>query len=605
MTIGTRDQTYLVTRNEQLAPAAAGPLDFGWVVEQMHSDPAIKVETTLRPRNLALQSFGSSVVQEVVVASMPPEKADELAAHPQMVVEPDHLVFPTPAPVPAPPAPEDPGLLSPFGTQTTWEIQLASSAGGPVAGATVYLYGRGVPAQGRTDDQGRVTISLLNETDDSLQAIYVNPQSGHWTLWVNRPALTSGILNTVQLRALSDSFPAFPGRQLLGWGQQAMGLDRVPASMDGHGVKVAVVDSGAAVHTHPDLGAISRGGDFAGGDSGGPGWTDDVIAHGSHCSGVIAGSDDARGIRGFAPAAEVHEARIFPGGRMSSLLDALDYCMDQGVDVVNMSLGAGGSSQIFLQKLAQARQQGVACIVAAGNSGDQVQFPGISPDVFTVAAIGRDGTFPDDSYHAQVRWKPGGTDQGFFAAQFSCHGPEIDACAPGVAIVSSVPADGYASWDGTSMATPHVTGLAALVLAHHPDFQTPALRLPTAARVDRLFEILTQSCRPLSLQDPSRTGAGLPDAVRALGVDAAVRAPSSAATDAGTQTTAIRTALDRLRLEMVAAGLVEDEPAVVTQSAGPPQPPSERDIRRALAELRAQMEAAGVFADAEPVPAGG
>jgi len=233
-----------------------------------------------------------------------------------------------------------------------------------------------------------------------------------------------------------------------------------------------------------------------------------------------------------------------------------------------------------------------------------VQFPGVSPDVFTIAAIGRDGTFPDDSYHAQVRWKPGGSDQGFFAAQFSCHGPEIDACAPGVAIVSSVPADGYASWDGTSMATPHVTGLAALVLAHHPDFRTPALRLPTAARVDRLFEILRQSCRPLSLQDPTRTGAGLPDAVRALALDTAVRAPSSTATAPETETTAIRAALERLRLEMVAAGLLEDVPALAPQSAGPPAPPSTQDIRRQLAELEAQMAAAGVFADAEAVPAG-
>jgi hypothetical protein len=80
---------------------------------------------------------------------------------------------------------------------------------------------------------------------------------------------------------------------------------------------------------------------------------------------------------------------------------------------------------------------------------------------------------------------------------------------------------------------------------------------------------MTGTCRPLSLQDPTRTGAGLPDE-RALALDAGVRAPSPAATDPGTQATAIRTALDRLRQEMVAAGLLEDEPAVVAQSAGPP-----------------------------------
>jgi subtilisin family serine protease len=239
------------------------------------------------------------------------------------------------------------------------------------------------------------------------------------------------------------------------------------------------------------------------------------------------------------------------------LLDALDHCIDQQVDVVNMSLGAGGTSQVMLQKLAQARQQGVACIVAAGNSGDAVQFPGLSPDVLTVAAVGRDGQFPDTSYHAQQRWPQGHLDRGFFAAKFSCHGPEIDVCAPGVAVVSSVPPNGFAAWDGTSMATPHIAGLAALVLAHHPDFQTPALRLRTAARVDHLFEILKSSATQLDLGDPARTGAGLPDAVRALGLDGAgtPAAPAEAAQEA-----AIRSALTQVREQLAAAGLTSRPP---------------------------------------------
>ena len=152
----------------------------------------------------------------------------------------------------------------------------------------------------------------------------------------------------------------------------------------------------------------------------------------------------------------------------------------------------------------------MACIVAAGNSGDAVQFPGSSPDVLTVSAIGQEGQFPDSSYHAQQRWTGGTEDGGFFSAQFSCHGPEVDVCGPGVAIVSSVPPAGFAAWDGTSMATPHVTGLAALVLAHHPDFRTPALQLHTAARVDRLFALLKAAARPLAVGDPTRVGAASP-----------------------------------------------------------------------------------------------
>jgi subtilisin family serine protease len=422
-------------------------------------------------------------------------------------------------------------------------------------------------------------------------AVYVDPQRDHWSLWVNRPALTSGADNTLTLTPLADSFPGFPATQLMGWGQRAMRLDQVPPAFDGRGIKVAVVDSGAATG-HPDLTAIVNGTDLTTTPANSVHWIDDVVAHGSHCSGIIAGANNTSGVRGFAPAAETHEARIFPGGAMSQLLDALDYCVDQEIDVVNMSLGAGGTSQIFLAHLAQARQQGLAVIVAAGNSGGGVQFPGISPDVLTVAAIGQDGTFPDSSYHAQQRWTGGpGAAGGLFSAQFSCHGDEVDVCGPGVAVVSSVPADGYASWDGTSMATPHVTGLAALVLAHHPDFTSPALRLRTAARVDRLFDILRASATPVDVGDTGRTGAGLPDSVRALGLGV----PAAAADGAASQQEAIRAALGQLRIQLGMAGLLV---GVDTAAVTPPAVKSPADIRRALLSVQAQLTAAGLPAPA-------
>jgi subtilisin family serine protease len=84
-----------------------------------------------------------------------------------------------------------------------------------------------------------------------------------------------------------------------------------------------------------------------------------------------------------------------------------------------------------------------------------------------------------------------------------------------VAVVSTVPPDGYAAWDGTSVAAAHVSGLAALLLAHHPDFAGP-LRARTAARVERLFDLLRRTARPLPVGDIRRTGAGLPDAVAAF-----------------------------------------------------------------------------------------
>jgi hypothetical protein len=610
----SRDRTFLVAQNDRIALAGAQVLEFDWVVQQMRTDPAITVNAVLAPRRLSLQEAGPSVLRTVVVASMPDEKAAELEQHPQVVLEEDLPLHPLPAPPPpaaAVVAGADPGLLSPFGTSTTWQLRLVSPAGEPVPDATVYLYGRGIPTQGRTDPNGLVTLSLLNETDSTIAAVYIDPLRDYWSLWVNRPALTSGTVSTLTVTPLSQSFPGFPGSQLLGWGQRAMRLDQVPAALDGRDVKVAVVDSGAAALTHRDLLAIDHGVDLTVTPSNPVHWSDDTMAHGSHCSGIIAGTNSGTGVRGFAPAAEVHEARIFPGGSISSLLDAVDYCIDQNIDVVNMSLGTGGSSQIMLTKLAQAKQQGIAFIVAAGNSGDAVQFPGLSPDVLTVAAIGQEGTFPESSYHAQQRWTGGPGDDGYFGAQFSCHGPEVDVCAPGVAVVSSVPVDGFASWDGTSMATPHVTGLAALVLAHHPDFRSAALRLRTGARVDRLFDILRSSATPIDIGDPTRTGAGLPDAVRALGLGApAAGTPAAGNSAAGnsaagnrdgesSQRDAIRSALAQLQQELGSAGLLDGLTLAAAAPPAGPAEPSPADIRRDLLSVAAQLSAAGLA-----VPAG-
>jgi subtilisin family serine protease len=160
----------------------------------------------------------------------------------------------------------------------------------------------------------------------------------------------------------------------------------------------------------------------------------------------------------------------------------------------------------------------MACIVAAGNDAGPVRFPALSPDVFAVAAIGKQGEYPANSYHAtQVAKDTKVTQDGFFSAKFTCFGPEIDVAAPGVGIVSSVPEDTYAAWDGTSMASPHVCGLAALMLAHHPDFKA-RFKLRSEKRVERLFELIKDSCRALEFGDRNRSGAGLPHAIRALGL---------------------------------------------------------------------------------------
>jgi subtilisin family serine protease len=136
--------------------------------------------------------------------------------------------------------------------------------------------------------------------------------------------------------------------------------------------------------------------------------------------------------------------------------------------------------------------------------------------VLAVAAIGKIDEFPRDSYHTETI-NPDVDAQGYFSAKFSCHGPQVDVCAPGVAVVSSVPPDGHAAWDGTSAAAAHVSGLATLMLAHHAAFRG-AGGMRSQERVERLFQLIRMSASRVSLADPARIGYGLPDAPAALGL---------------------------------------------------------------------------------------
>jgi len=158
------------------------------------------------------------------------------------------------------------------------------------------------------------------------------------------------------------------------------------------------------------------------------------------------------------------------------------------------------------------------------------------------------------------------------------------------------------------MAAPHVTGLAALVLAHHPDFQG-SFKIRNAQRVDRLFEILRQSARPLNFGDRNRTGAGVPDCLAALQLQTQSNAQSSANDDllqrlmAAIQGSApvARTPSD-LRSAMQDAGLLPANgagasPQMSPASAGPMPTASNFPSMAGLQErLRAAMQEAGLLA---------
>ena len=529
--IAERKKKYLVAPRTTLggafgASSWAAPLGLSAVQQALQALPDIDVVDTIATRaGVGPAGFGPAAMGDasdgVVVARMTDQKANELLqrGQGQLLVERDqHLELLDPMLR----RPDLVSSLTPYqGPQVEMLVAVVGKDGAPLADAEISLFGGVLPSTAVTGADGVARLRLYGDDAHTISGLYVKPRADYWSLYQRDPDLSTDEPNIVMLRALAD-WPALrglPQQNNMGWGARAMRLDQVPQQFRGRGVKVAVIDSGAAAGTHGNLNQIRSGYDIINKRVDRSTWNVDTLGHGSHCAGVIAAADPAWGIRGFAPEAEIHVCKLFPGGQVSQLIDALEYCIEQGIDVVNMSLGGSAPSEALEKQIMRAKQSGVACIAAAGNSAAAVQYPASSPNVLAVAAVGKIGEFPPDSYHSETI----GSDvdmNGYFTARFSCFGPQIDVCAPGVAVVSSVPPNNFAAWDGTSMAAPHITGLAALVLAHRPEFQSMGLgRSPE--RVDRLFQVLRMSARPVTLSDPSRIGYGLPDALIALGLPVA------------------------------------------------------------------------------------
>ncbi|MEB0137327.1 S8 family serine peptidase [Actimicrobium sp. CCC2.4] len=494
------------------------PLAFNVIEQTLRASPDIEVIDTVGPKSVmgALADGMGAEVPSVLVARMTDQKAGILhqQAQGRLIVERDHpLVLHEVGP--------QPGLvtcsMASAGPALNIPILVLGKDDMPLPDAEVYLFGSMLPASGVSDVSGRVTLALYGDTPQTLRGLYIKPKADYWSFYQAEPDISTTEPNVVGMRLLSEwpSLANFPQEQTFGWGQKAMRLDQLPPNYRGQGVRVGIVDSGAAT-SHDDLKKIRFGLDIMNKTTDPGGWSVDTVSHGSHCAGVIAGASSTVGIRGFAPDAEVHACKLFPGGQVSQLIDALEYCIEKQVDVVNLSLGGIEPSEALEQQIQRAKLAGVACIVAAGNSGGAVQYPASSPNVLAVAALGRLNEFPQDSYHTQTLG-PQVDANGFFSPKFTCYGPQIAVCAPGVAIASSVPSNNYAAWDGTSMAAPHVTGLAALVLAHHPDFQG-AFKTRGPARVERLFQIIKASSQPINLGDQTRTGFGMPDVLIAVGL---------------------------------------------------------------------------------------
>ncbi len=248
---------------------------------------------------------------------------------------------------------------------------------------------------------------------------------------------------------------------------QADQVDDSVASAAAGGKKVCVIDSGLEL-PHEDMGTL---GDTINGtnDSGTGNWYDNGGPHGTHVAGTIAALDNGFGVRGVIGSdPNLHIVKVFNSsgwGYSSSLVSAIETCADNGADVVNMSLGGGGSSQTEANAMQNLYNQGVLLVAAAGNDGsaysstDPMSYPASYNAVMSVAAV-------DSSKNL---------------ASFSQKNSQVEIAGPGVDVLSTYPEGtgqqgNYGTMSGTSMASPHVAGVAALVWSHHPTCSAQEIR---------------------------------------------------------------------------------------------------------------------------------
>jgi subtilisin family serine protease len=345
---------------------------------------------------------------------------------------------------------------------------------------------------------GKIKLDLKN-----LNGVAVQVDQNKIKEIESDPNVAQVIDDTIMHASLSVSVPQI-GANLV----QSLGIT-------GKNVKVCVVDTGID-DTHPALSPLVAEIDYASTPDDNDA-TDDN-GHGTHVAGIIASRDAL--YKGIAPNASLMAAKVLDStgsGWSSDVINGINWCVSNGADVINLSLGGSigytgaCDSNLDAQAVNNAVNQGVIVAVASGNNGfiDRVTSPSCASKAITVGAIDQnDGRTP-----------------------FSNEGTELDVVAPGVSVTSlkaPLNGGGFVAFSGTSMATPHVVGLAALLLEKNPNLspqqvrdiiQNTALDLVTPSPAVNGFDTVygygrihandaISATTPASVLIPSATGAG-------------------------------------------------------------------------------------------------
>ena len=302
----------------------------------------------------------------------------------------------------------------------------------------------------------RQSLRLIN-----AQAVVMSPAREEW---LRRSGLVERIDEDVVVTAIGicDRYPQLRrcqpkptpspipsptpvvSSQIVDWGIIKIDADQAWVKSRGENVRVGVLDTGID-RDHPDLddnlaGCVSfvRGATTCEDDNG----------HGTHVTGIIAAEDNSFGVVGVAPKARIYAIKVLDrkgSGYLSDIISGLDYVVNNGMQVVNLSLGTPSDVESFQEAIRQTVAAGVTVVVAAGNSGpgeETVLYPAKYSEVVAVAAV--------DVNNQLTSW--------------SSRGEAVDILAPGENILSTYKGKNYATFSGTSMATPFVAGTVAMYL---------------------------------------------------------------------------------------------------------------------------------------------